>query len=156
MATSIAHSTGVGGRTNHPRRRLRGRVWLHRSALDRMLAEGADPSSSAELAYRAAQLTSPRSRRSLAAGITRTIEAAEEPVRPLTAQVPLQRREILAARVVLNELAGDVGGADPVQVRGLALAERLLTDGGSPIYMPHPEATLEDAVRHAHAALLLA
>jgi hypothetical protein len=155
MSTSIAHSVDASGRTNRPRRWLRSRVWLRRGTLDRMLAEGADPSSSPELAYRAAQLASPGARRSLAAGIARTIEAAEEPIRPLTSAVPLQRREILAARDPLAQLAGDIGSADPVQIRGLALVERLLTDGGSPLYVSHPELTLEDAVRHARAALLL-
>ena len=39
--------------------------------------------------------------------------------------------------------------------RGVALVERLLTDGGSPLYTPHPPGELELAVRRANAALLL-
>jgi hypothetical protein len=39
--------------------------------------------------------------------------------------------------------------------RGVALVQRLLTDGDSPLYMPYPSGELDLAVRHANAALLL-
>jgi hypothetical protein len=192
-----AHHRGTAER---PPIWLRGRVWLRRGALDQMLAAGADPNGSPELARRAAELTSFRHRRSLAAAIERAIEAAEHPPHPLSAAVPLERREILATRARLAQLAADLTGESPVPgdrisvsgersallsrvapalslkvmtparsprrerepeaaeelgVRGIALVKRLLTDGDSPLYAPYPAGELEQAVRHAHAALLL-
>ena len=44
----------------------------------------------------------------------------------------------------------------PVSARGVALIEELLTDGSSPFYMSHPEGALDEALRQARAALLLA
>lgn len=158
-----------------------------------MLAEGADPNSSPELARRAAQLRSLRHRRALAAAIERAIAAADHPGGGLTSAVRLQRREILATRARLAQLATDLAGGDrgsvsvkrpgllrrtaaatplkgmtPVvatqpnteevehfAVRGLALVQRLLTDGDSPLYTFYQSGELELAVRHASAALHL-
>ena len=162
---------------------LRSRVWLRRRTLDDMLAQGADPSDAPQLAQRAAQLTSGRHRRSLAAAIERTLREAERPRRALlSAAVPLQRHAILGARAPLARLAVELRGDDPESVsgarpavstgdpatgsiadmtdelraaRGVALVQRLLTDGDSPLYAPYPAGELELAVRHANAALLL-
>jgi len=120
-----------------------------------MLAEGADPSASPALRLRAAQLASPRSRGALAAGLERVVDDAEQPARGLTSAVPLQRREILAARADLVSLARDVIEADAPQAHGLALVARLLTDGGSPLYAPRPERSLEQELSRARSALLL-
>jgi hypothetical protein len=147
-----------------------------------MLAEGADPHDSRELARRAAQLTSARHRSSLAAAIERTLGEAEHPRAALSPAVPLQRREILAARASFVRLANDLAGDDRKSVsrdrsalssqdvasvsledvtaeryvpRGVALVQRLLTDGDSPLYTPYPAGELELAVRHANTALLL-
>jgi hypothetical protein len=43
-----------------------------------------------------------------------------------------------------------------VNVRGVALVDNLLTDGGSPLYTESRDETLDGAIRHARAALLLA
>lgn len=142
---------------------LPGRVWLGRTTLDRMLAEGADPHDSRELARRAARLTSARHRRSLAAAIERTLEEAEHPRGALSPAVPLQRREILAARASLVRLAKDLAGDDresgsrkrSYAPRGVALVRLLLTDADSPLYAPHPAGELGLAVRHANTALFL-
>ena len=71
--------------------------------------------------------------------------------------VPLQRREILSARAE-NRAAGHGISIAPgdVEPRGVLLAEQLLTDGSSPFFTPSPEEGARRAVRHAHAALLLA
>ena len=161
---------------------LTGTVWIRRPTLDRMLAEGADPHDSRELARRAAQLTSARHRHSLAAAIERALEEAEHPRGALSPVVPVQRREVLAARVALLRLAKDLAGDDREFIsgvrrvvstrhtngdslgdmpteryrpRGVALVQLLLTDGESPLYAPHPAGELELAVRHANTALLL-
>jgi len=68
--------------------------------------------------------------------------------------VPVQRREVLAARARIERLADDLL-TDDVQRRGVELVKELLTRGDSPLYTPSPEGELERAVRHAHAGLLL-
>jgi hypothetical protein len=155
MSISVAHPRPPRAHTERKPRRLRGRVWLNRRALDRRLAEGMLPASSPELDYRAEQLLSSRCRRSFATGLKRIIEAAEEPTSSLTAAVPVRRREILAARCDLIELAELLSSEDDLQVRGLALMEPLLTSAGSPLFHPAPKETLEHTVRRIRAALLL-
>jgi hypothetical protein len=131
------------------------RVWLRRGSLDRSLAAGADPGTSPELARRARQLTSPRFRSGLAASIRNVLDAADEPRRGLTSAVPIQRGEILAERELLLELAADLESRDQLQPRGIALIDRLLTNGDSPVYMSSPEWSLREALRQARAALYL-
>jgi hypothetical protein len=132
------------------------RVWLRRGALDRSLAAGEDPAASPELSRRARQLTSRRSRAGLAASIRNLLETAEERPRGFTAAVPIQRREILRERPLLLQLAADLESQDELEPRGIALVERLLIDGGSPVYVDTPEGALHGALVHAHAALYLA
>jgi hypothetical protein len=154
MSTSVAQPHTVGREGRKPRF-LRGRVWLHRRELDAKLAEGLLPSSSPELAYRAEQLRSPRCRRSFASGITRTLDAAEEPPGASTAAVPVRRQEIFEARAQLTDLARVLESGESLQVRGLALLEEFLTSGDSPLFHPNPDESLEHTVRRIRAALLL-
>jgi CHASE3 domain sensor protein len=82
------------------------RAWLFRRELDRRIAHGADPRSSPELTRRASQLVSRDFRARMAAGLRRTIAAAEQPWQQrLTAQVPVQRGAILDERALLIGLA---------------------------------------------------
>jgi hypothetical protein len=89
-------------------------------------------------------------------GLRNLVDAAEEPARALSSAIPVQRKQILHERGFLLQLALDLESDDDVNPRGVALLERLLTDGGSPFYMPAPEGTLRDALTHAHAAMHLA
>jgi hypothetical protein len=144
MATTLMHPT-------------RGRVFLRRGALALRLAAGASPSDSPELARRAEQLCSARNRRALARGLERVIDAAEERPHPYSSAVPLRRSAILDARESMLELAAELRDTNQdVNVRGIALVEHLLTDGGSPLYMQKDEESLDGAISHARAALLLA
>jgi hypothetical protein len=154
VSTSVAHPHTARSRRREPRF-LRGRVWLHRRELDRRLAHGVPPSSSAELEYRAEQLRSDRCRRSFAAGISRILEAAEEPPGPFTAAVPVHRAEVLDARAELDDLVDLLRFQGDLQVRGLALLEPFLTSGDSPLFHPSPEESLEHTVRRIRGALLL-
>jgi hypothetical protein len=126
-----------------------------RAGLDRMLAEGADPHEDPKLERRARKLTSARFRAGLAAGIRNVVDAAEEPPRGLSSQVPLARGEIHQERVLLLELAFDLCADEDLSPRGVALVERLLTDGASPIYRGAGPGTLRGAVVHARAALYM-
>jgi hypothetical protein len=155
MSNSLTQ--GRQASATRPRRSpwLAARVWLHRGSLKRALAAGAEPSSSPDLTRRAGQLTSPRHRRKLAAGLNRTLREAEQSRAPFTAAVPLRRREILDARAEIERLARDLLAPGEVQARGVVLVQNLLTDGLSPFFTPAREGELERSVRHAHAALLL-
>ena len=131
------------------------RVWLRRGTLDRNLAHGAYPSTTPELSRRARQLTSRRRRNGLARGLRNLIDSAEDARRPYSAAAPLQRREILSERASLLELDDDLAGDGDLGPRGIALIDRLLTDGTSPVYTPSPDGTLHDALVHARATLHL-
>jgi hypothetical protein len=131
-------------------------VWLRRGSLDRSLAAGEDPAASPALSRRARQLTSRRNRAGLAASIRNLLDAAEEGPRGFTAAVPIQRREILRERQLLLQLVENLESQDELKPRGIALVERLITDGASPVYTSSPEGSLHGALVHAHAALYLA
>ena len=132
------------------------RVWLRRGSLDRSLAAGAHPAASPELSWRARQLASRRYRCGLAASIRNLIEAAEEPPRGFSSAVPVQRRDILADRPLLLEIADDLESQQELKPRGIVLVERLITDGNSPVYMSSPEGSLHEALNQARAAMHLA
>lgn len=127
-------------------------VWLRRGSLDRRLATGTDPKTSPELARRARRLTSPRVRTGLAASIQNLLDAAEEPRRGLTSAVPIRRQAILAERELLLSLAAELEIQDDLQPKGIALLERLLTDGESPVYL---EGNLHEELGRVRAALHL-
>jgi hypothetical protein len=132
------------------------RAWFLRRKLDRKIAQGADPASSPELSCRARQLVSPGFRARMAAGLRRTIAAAEQPrPSPLSARVPVQRRAILDERERLLGLARALTDEETVSARGVARVEELLTDGRSPIYYPSPAGALRAALLHTRATLLL-
>jgi hypothetical protein len=85
----------------------------------------------------------------------RLVENAQGPVPPTSAAVPIDRRSILAARSDVIALALDLGATDlQASARGIALVQRLLCDGASPVYAPLGPEPLKQAVRDAHAALL--
>jgi hypothetical protein len=128
---------------------------LRRGSLDRRLAAGANPDECDDLGRRADQLRSSAHRRELAAALLSLVEQAEGPTVPISAAVPISRRSIRAARSDLIALALDLGATGLVaSARGIALVERLLSDGASPLYAPRGPAALTQAVREAHSALL--
>jgi hypothetical protein len=121
---------------------LRLHVRLHRLALTRRLAEGADPLASHELALRARQLTAPRELRSCATGLERVLRDAAAPSRGLTAQAPLQREAILAARPFLLNLRRRLRETENPHPAGVARTVLLLMDGCGPLYAPSDPGTL--------------
>jgi hypothetical protein len=110
-------------------------IRLRGPALDRRIAEGADPAEDRILGQRAEQLTSDSNRRELASWIERVVDAADQPDLPRRTVVPLQREAIREARPLLLSLARDLSQVgEPVSPRGIARARQLLTDGASPLY----------------------
>jgi len=70
-----------------------------------------------------------------------------------TAAIPPDRREVLAARVVIVVLDRRLRSAEPVDPRGIALLQTLLTDGASALYLPGAPGALGSQLRAAAAAL---
>ena len=104
------------------------------------------------LAWRAAELTAAENRLALARSLTDVVHASDERLLPTAS--PLARTAIRACRPELLALAGRLFDlAQPATARGILQVERLLTDGGGPLYGdPRPERLLQ-AVRAAQAAL---
>jgi hypothetical protein len=154
MSSALA-LRGAQGTHRPPRtaRRLRLAVLWRRAALDRALADGADPTGAADLAVRAAQLESLRVRAGYAAALRNVLDAAEEPVRPISSAAPLNRREIRSARPALDDFAAALARPEPVGVRGVAIAATLLRDPDSPLFAAAEPDALWDLVRAGTQAL---
>ena len=129
--------------------------------LDRELAAGTSPETSARLAARAMQLTSTKVRRELATSVQRILAAAGEPpaamlapaaaVRP--ARIPLIGARISQSAVPLAHLADCLAAPGPIPVQGVAMISRLLADGTGPLYREACGDDLGDIVENAAQAL---
>jgi hypothetical protein len=131
-----------------------------RSIDDRLLNGGVTDGRPAVLVRRT-RLLQRRYRAAVARALRRLIaEARADERNVLAAKPPLQVREIRKSAPLIQTLADEVEAEETVSPRGVILAERLVTDGGSPVYAltphGHPlEASVESAVTHARAALHL-
>jgi hypothetical protein len=132
---------------------VRGRAWLRRARLDRLLAQGTSPGESPELALRAIQLTRPRHRRALASNLEEVVSIAQGRRHGRAAAPPLATRDIRASSSVLLELAQTLRENRDVYASGVALAQHLLTDGSGPLYVYGLDDELWHAGRDAIAAL---
>jgi hypothetical protein len=132
---------------------LRLEVRLHSFRLVRALAAGADPSASPELALRARQITDPRELRICVKGLERILREAATPSRGLTAQAPVQREAILAARPFLLNLLERLREAEAPRPAGVARTLLLLAEGYGPVYSPAPRGTLAAAAYRAAEGL---
>jgi len=118
------------------RPRLRDRLAAHWRArdLDRALADGIAPETSAALALRAHRLTEPDRRWSIAGALRRILREAEDDHSRRIARIGPNRRAVKAASQELNELADTLDDPGPVAAHGVAQAWLLLTDGTGPLY----------------------
>jgi hypothetical protein len=110
---------------------------------------------------RRARLLQRRYRSAVAASLRGLIESARRN-QPnfFAAQLHVKAREVLASEPLILTLADELEQDESVSPRGVILADRLVTDGDSPVYGPTPihhppEETVESAVKHARAALHL-
>jgi hypothetical protein len=131
---------------------LRARVFRRRAVLDRLLAAGADPAWDPELAFRAAQIGAPRSRRALADSLQRAVWEAHQPPH-WDCRAPLDRRAVRAAAPELSALAFDLSREAAPASQGIALATQLLRDPCSPLYAPGGGQALRVAAEVAREAL---
>jgi hypothetical protein len=124
--------------------RLRGRE------LDGALIGGTDPAESAALAARAAQLTSSAARAAVADALERWVEASGQGRR--WAVIPT-RAAIEANRAELWDLVAALRAPMPVYARGVAMLQRLLSDGVGPAYADDGGFALRTALCEARVAI---
>jgi hypothetical protein len=149
-----AHEPSVSGR-------LRLSTRLHRAALDEQIARGVDLEGDERLALRAGQLASVGERNRLARSLERTLEIARHPAeavgtrtaRGLSSRVPLRVEEIRNCAGDLDALVARLRDEGAVDAQGVAMTERLLANGASPLYYRGSPLTLRHAVRSARLAL---
>jgi hypothetical protein len=131
-----------------------------RSIDDRLLNGGVTDGSPVVLVRRA-RLLHRRYRSAVAASLRKLVEAARRNQPDFfTAKLHLKARDVLIAEPLILTLADELEQEESVSPRGVILADRLVTDGDSPVYAPTPihhppEETVESAVKRARAALHL-
>ena len=105
-------------------------------SLDRALADGACPDSTAVLALRARALVLGEIRRGVGEGLRRVVAVSDESgsERPLRAAMPFRRDRVRSAEPELRALSDRLLGSGPVSAAGVAQARLLLTDGGGALY----------------------
>jgi hypothetical protein len=116
-----------------------------------MLARGADPAASADLALRARQLTRRRTRRSLAAATESLLRESQSPPRP-RCYLPerLNRAAVREASADLTALTERLR-SESSSVRAAATISWLLTDAEGRLYVETSAAELGEVVRAASA-----
>jgi hypothetical protein len=110
---------------------------LNRGALDRALADGADPAGSPQLAWRSRELALPRTRRQLARVLTHVLDAAAEPPswwRGRGVQPPVRSAAVLDAAPEIRALTDRLQAPQPAAAQGLALTSLLAWDTASPLF----------------------
>lgn len=120
-----------------------------REELDRRLAEGANPGSDPLLQARAERLVTPASRATLAAGLERVVARTDESVAALSCAVPVRRGPVRGARHELMGLAGELRHMPAPRPRGVAMAERLLTQPSSVLFTASSRDEVARAARDA-------
>jgi hypothetical protein len=120
--------------------------------LDRALAEGVPPSSSAALAQRAHALTAPEKRSELASTLRRIARGELEPG-AFGLRIAASRAQVEVAREDLERLARRLAASGPVDPRGVARTQGLLSDGAGPLLWERSPGDLRAELRRALAAL---
>ena len=127
-------------------------IWLHQLELDRQLAQGVDPSTSAPLQARAQRIVTEHFRHELVAHLHCIQARAEHPPHWHSATLPVCAAEIRAGRGALDALAGALRDATAPAVRGVALAACLINDPHGPLHQPSAAAGITalaaDATSH--------
>ena len=133
---------------------LRLKVFMTRGLLDRRIAAGERNGSNAALSLRDRQLVDPRTRQRVARDLRHVVDYAERlESRPVVSAVVIDRVAVRHGREPILGLAEHLEGCAPVHARGVALAKALLTDGLSPLFNPHGERTVTQAIWRIEDAL---
>lgn len=133
---------------------------LRARSIDEKLLGGVNDRSPTVLVRRA-RILQRRYRAGVAASLRRLVDAARRN-QPnfFAARLQLKVPEVLASAQLILTLADELEEEESISPRGVILADRLVTDGDSPVYGPDPvehppQQTVESAVKHARAALHL-
>jgi len=121
--------------------------------LDRRLAAGESPWTSEALGARARQITAPRSRRQLAAGLAGVMRSARAGAPAWTAAARSRNPDVVDARAVIAALDQRLRAPDPVAAQGVAMVRMLLIDGNGLLYQPGRSGEVGSQLRAAAAAL---
>jgi hypothetical protein len=148
----LTHGNTVVGRRAGLRDRLEARLFA--TALDRELARGVAPETCGALSLRARKLIGPEARAALARQLRRVVADARGGHAWMTA-VPIRHPEVLDAAEELDVLAERLAAPGPVDVRGVAQARVLLTDGTGPLYFRGATEELRASVARALSRLEL-
>ncbi len=133
---------------------LRLKVFMARGKLDRRIAAGRSCESGAALELRARQLTDPRTRRRIAHDLRGIVDYVHrDRSRGVISAVVIEPAAVRSGRRAILELARRLEGTAPVSPGGVVRAAALLTDGRSPLFNPHCERTVAQAVSEVHDAL---
>jgi hypothetical protein len=150
--TTVLLSNGADGASvtvEHAGALTRLRAFVQASRLDRELAAGASPDSSAALSLRAQELIGARARLKLVSYIHRLVDETRQPVVPLAPGLPIRWDAVLASRKTLLLLAERLISHRPVDPRGVAHASVLLGASDGPLYnggTDHLEVALQGAI----------
>jgi len=126
---------------------------LFGASLDRQLAAGRAPESSARLAARAQHLVAIRTRRRLARNWENMLRTARHADGAYHPAIPVCSDRIIAAEPDVHELVRRMTAPLPVPARGVAMATTLLTDALGPVYNPRSGDSLVAALGAAIAEL---
>jgi hypothetical protein len=141
-------------RKRRPTLRTRFRAARKAVELDEALADGADPLASDVLALRAAQLVRPTRRAELAHALELVVEqVATGGPSPVPGPTILRREPIARNCPRLLALAHRLGSDSLACLPGLAMADRLIAFGDSPLYMALDPLQLMHRIEETFAAL---
>lgn len=133
---------------------LRTRVYVRRHDLTHALARGTRPTTGPELALRAAQLTSPRSRKGLARTLRRTVDDAHRPATNAFRVALIRRSAVLEAEPAIRAMIDRLNSPAEVDAEGMAIADEIITNANrSPLYNPSEPGTLRRQIKVATEAL---
>jgi len=130
---------------------VRIRTRVRRSRLDRQLAEGANPATTAELQHRATQLGSADERARIANALVEALGDARRG-EPMTLRTRPQRAVVRDAADDILTLVLRLRDDRPVAPQGVARAARLADDRRGPMYR-HDAGDLREAVSSALSAM---
>jgi hypothetical protein len=155
---SLSRSLPAELRGLRPRRRATLRVRLRTAwkapELDDALANGADPLASPELALKASQLVKPGKRAELAQALDLVVrQVASGGPSPLPGPTLLRRQPVARNLSQLRALARRLRADSLHCLPGLAMADRLIRYGDSPLYMALGPLELKHRVEDILAAL---
>ncbi|MDV3126275.1 hypothetical protein M1247_15240 [Mycobacterium sp. 21AC1] len=133
-ATPASTPTGLGNDGCQASMRAKLTARLRSGQLDAMLAVGTPAPPGSPLAVRADRLTSVGEREAIARAFRLAVCEADGSMTPSSC-IPLHGNNIAHARPVIDAITLRLHSPLPVNARGMARLNRVLTDGRGPLYL---------------------